>query len=219
MRVKEVLDGVLTVSMIGLIGVLGWRAVNGPIDVVRPPEPPAVPSDPVSLEGVQIRGAGTAPWMLLAFEDFNCSACRMFEQHAMPTLLRDYVEPGRLRFGVHTLPLQSTGAAAEREVSAAACAAQQGRFWEFREAMFTRLSSTETPEAVMARIGMTAPCVPGASAMTAQVKAVGKSVGLRGAPHFLLGRVDNGHLKAVSVRRGIGEGDRWLKSWLDEYVQ
>lgn len=126
-QLRNVLDGLVTFAMIGLIGLLGWRLLPEPLPPPSPP-PAEVPQEPVSLAGAQFRGDSSALWMLLLYEDFGCAACRMFEREAMPTLLRDYVEPGRLRLAVQTVPLQTRGPAAEAELASAVCAAERGQF-------------------------------------------------------------------------------------------
>lgn len=215
---RNVLDGLMTVAMIGLIGLLGWRLLREPSSPPLPP-PIEVPSEPVSLAGVQFKGEISAPWTLLVYEDFGCGACRTFEREAMPMLLRDYVETGRLRLAIHTALLPVRGPAAEAEIASSACAAAQGRFWEFREAMFTRdLPLSEDAASVLARV--TAPdAVPCPAVGTEASVEAARQVGLQGTPFFLLGTVSGEVLRAVAVRRGIGQGDGWLRTWLDEHVR
>lgn len=218
---RNVLDGVLTVAMIGLIGMLGWRLFHEP-SPPPPPPPPEVPREVVSLSGAAFRGDPAAPWTLLLYEDFACAACAMFEREGMPTLLRDYVEPGRVRLAVQTIPLQTRGPAAEAERASAVCAAERGQFWVFREAMFTRESPfAEDAVSVLARVqGPDAGrCQSRGADSGHAVVDEARRAGLQGTPYFLLGTVSGGSLNAVAVRRGVGQGDAWLRSWLDEHLQ
>lgn len=220
-QLRNVLDGLVTMAMIGLIGVLGWRLLHEP-PPPPPPPPPEVPGEAVSLSGAAFRGDPSAPSTLLLYEDFACAACGMFEREGMPTLLRDYVEPGRVRLAVQTIPLQTRGPAAEAELASVACAAERGQFWAFREAMFTRESPlAEDAVSILARVNGpdASPCQSlGADSGQGVVEAA-RRAGLQGTPYFLLGTVSGESLNAVAVRRGVGQGDAWLRSWLDEHIQ
>lgn len=220
-RWRSRLDGVMTVAMVGLIGLLGWRLLREPSLPLPPPPPPAtVPVEPVSLDGAPLRGAATAPLTLLVFEDFWCSACALFEREAMPTLLRDYVEPGRVRLAVHTIGLPGRGPGASQDADLVPCAIEHGKFWEFRAAMFGRPTpSAETGGSVLARVlgAATTSCVD-SSANTEAVVAVATKAGVMGTPYFLLGHEVHNGLQVVAVRRGSGQGDRWLRDWLGEHV-
>jgi protein-disulfide isomerase len=207
--------------MIGLIGLISWRLLRQP---PAPPQPPpiAIPEQPISLAGAQFRGAESAPWTLLLYEDFSCAACRMFEREAMPTLLRDYVEAGRIRLAVQTLPLQARGPAADGEYASAACAAARGHFWAFRDAMFARESpSIENAASILARVSAqdALPCSPlGPDSAVAKIDAARRS-GIQGTPYFLLGTVSGESLTAAAAHRGVGQGDAWMRSWLDEHMR
>lgn len=220
-QLRHVLDVGMTVAMIGLIGLLGWRLLRAPSPLPAPPKV-EVPAEPVSLVGAHFKGDQSAPWTLLLFDDFACSACRMFEREAMPTLLRDYVDPGRLRLAVHTIPLQAPGLAAASEVALSKCAAERGKFWLFREAMFARPSpDAEDTATVLSRVlgPESDPCPATAQDDGRRLVELAQRAGLQGTPYFLLGRVSGEALQAVTARRGIGKGDGWLSTWLDDHVR
>lgn len=221
LRWRGLLDGVVTVAMAGLIGLLSWRTLKEPATETVSPLPPAVvPTELVSLEGAHFKGDTGAPWVLLMFEDFQCSACAVFERDAMPALLKDYVVPGRLRLAVHTIGMQARGPEAQVEASLGACAARQGKFWEFREAMFARPARVgESGASVFERVvgGEPSSCAEGVG--ESALPEAARQAGIIGTPHFLLGRPDGVGLRAIAVQRGIGQGDSWLRQWLEPFLK
>jgi len=76
------------------------------------------------------RGPEDAPVTIIAFSDYRCPHCRRAEA-VIEQLLERY--PSEVRFVHRHYPLnESSRGAAE----AAACAHEQGRFWEFHERLF-----------------------------------------------------------------------------------
>jgi protein-disulfide isomerase len=83
----------------------------------------------------RIQGDGAAPvWVVIA-SDFQCPYCQMWHAETYPTLLKDYVQTGKIRLAYLNYPLnnhKNAWPAAE----AAMCAAAQGMFWEMHDAIF-----------------------------------------------------------------------------------
>ena len=115
------------------------------IAFARPPEAPAgaelitpPTSYPAGLVDGEILGAATAPVVLELYSDFQCPACRMFAMQQMPLLVREFVQPGMLRIEARDIDILGTGTPNELlELAAgAACAAPQGRYWQFHDYVF-----------------------------------------------------------------------------------
>ncbi|MEU3271158.1 thioredoxin domain-containing protein [Saccharomonospora sp. NPDC006951] len=86
------------------------------------------PGDPMSL------GATDAPVTMIMYEDYRCPFCAKFSRDIAPALIERYVDTGVLRMEWRDLPIfgeQSLIAA-----RAGHAAAEQGRFWEFTEAVY-----------------------------------------------------------------------------------
>lgn len=75
-----------------------------------------------------------SPVVLRIFSDFQCPYCRQFETQTFPELLK--VLPDDVRVEFHHLPLEQIHPAARPAAEAAECAAQQGNFWGFKDALF-----------------------------------------------------------------------------------
>jgi protein-disulfide isomerase len=103
---------------------------------------PAVASEAVvdmgafALRGTNRKGDATAPITIVEFSDFQCPFCRRAADQVLPQLVRDYVDTGKATLIYkHTafLGLESSWAAV-----AAECAADQNRFWDFHNLLFSR---------------------------------------------------------------------------------
>lgn len=108
------------------------------VDIKIAVEPPRVD---VAAETVRVRGPETAPVSIIEFSDFQCPFCRQV-QPALAELQTRYGD--KIRWSFKDLPLSSIHPQAQGAAEAARCAADQGKFWEFRAAMFA--SSNITPE-------------------------------------------------------------------------
>ena len=115
-------------------------APNAPVKRKRPPEPAVITG--LSLQGEPVLGSKDAPLTIVEFSDFECSYCRRFHDQVLPSLKRDYIDTGLVRFVHKDLPLpfhrQAKPAAA-----AARCASDQNRYWDLYGALFNQQSCLE----------------------------------------------------------------------------
>jgi protein-disulfide isomerase len=77
------------------------------------------------------RGPEDAPVTIIEFSDYRCPYCRRVEP-VIAQVLERY--PSEIRFVYRHYPLNESSRGASE---AAACAHEQGRFWEFHEKLFT----------------------------------------------------------------------------------
>lgn len=90
----------------------------------------ATPNQPFN-----VLGPADAPVTIIEFTDLQCPYCALFALQTFPELRRNYIDTGLVRFASRDLPLPMHAFAVPAAV-AARCAGEQGRFWEFREALF-----------------------------------------------------------------------------------
>jgi len=69
--------------------------------------------------------------------DFQCPACRMFAATVLPTLEREFVATGKIRWVFINLPLTSIHANAIAAAEVAVCAGRQGRFWATHDLLYS----------------------------------------------------------------------------------
>jgi protein-disulfide isomerase len=147
----------------------------------------------------RILGSSTAPVMIIEFTDLQCPYCARFANTTWPRLRQEYVDTGKVRFATRDLPLPFHAFALPAAI-AARCAGQQGRFWEFREALFRDQAQLDN--------GLYASLVQSLELDAAQFAdcrrdpAVARSVqadaelaaasGIRSTPSFVIGRIVDG---------------------------
>jgi protein-disulfide isomerase len=85
------------------------------------------------------KGRADAPITMVEFSDFRCSYCRKFWRETLPTLEREYVATGKVRFVYRHLV--ALGPPSARAAEAAECAAEQGKFWPYHDLLFERAGS------------------------------------------------------------------------------
>jgi len=80
------------------------------------------------------KGPEDAPVVMVEFSDFQCGYCRKFWQETLPRIEERYIRPGKVRFVYRHLAI--LGEASVLAAQAASCAHDQGKFWEYHDALF-----------------------------------------------------------------------------------
>jgi protein-disulfide isomerase len=125
----------------------GNGAVASPIDTTLPS---------VQSQGY-VMGSPSAPIEVTEFGDFECPQCGRFAALTEPDVRTRLVNTGQIRFRYIDFPLdihRNTWNASR----AAACADQQGKFWEMHDAIFAAQDrwdgeATDNPDKVLKQIG------------------------------------------------------------------
>ena len=87
-------------------------------------------------------GPENAKVKIVEYSDFGCSHCRDFAENQGPQLRAEYEATGKVRFEFKSFILGPTTAA---PANAAACAADQGRFWNYHDLLFSRQGVDRDP--------------------------------------------------------------------------
>jgi predicted DsbA family dithiol-disulfide isomerase len=96
----------------------------------------------IATAGYPSRGPANAPVTIVEFADFECPFCGGF----FPTLKlveKNYAD--RLRLVYRQFPLTNMHPNAQKAAEASLCANEQGRFWEFHDALFSDQSRLDVP--------------------------------------------------------------------------
>lgn len=178
----------------------------------------------VDLKGRTVRGAKSAPVTVVEFSDFECPFCA----RALPSLksLREKY-PDQIRFYAVNLPL-SFHPEARPAALAAWAAGEQGKFWEYHDALFESAPLTSsTYETLAEQLGLDLKRWNKDRASTAAENAIvadeklARELGISGTPNFLVnGRLLSGaqplesfvalvdeELNAAQLLAGKLEGD------------
>ena len=82
------------------------------------------------------KGSASAPITVSEMSDFQCPYCRRFAQETFPTLEREYVRTGKVRWVFVNFPLTSLHSNAVGAAELALCAGKQGAFWPVHDLLF-----------------------------------------------------------------------------------
>ncbi len=124
-RVRRQVTGVydereLVADVDGLLREAGLKPTGEVAVAVE--QPPSF----VDLEGVgHVTGSASAPVTVVEFSDYGCAYCSRFTQGVYPTIEREYMEPGRVRW-IHVPFILGKFPNSEAATRAAACAGDQG---------------------------------------------------------------------------------------------
>jgi protein-disulfide isomerase len=150
----------------------------------------SAPRLPINLENAHRRGPLDAPVTLVEFSDFQCPFCKRV-QPTLESLFEEY--EGKISWVYKDLPLVSIHPDAVGAAEAARCAGDQGKFWEYRDALFaeSRVTKAVHPKIVEAlELDAAAfdECIS-SNKYTAAVQADGaeaQSLGISGTPAFVV---------------------------------
>jgi protein-disulfide isomerase len=153
-----------------------------------------------------VLGPADAPVTVFEFSDLQCPYCARFTERTFPQLRRNYVATGKLRYIVRDLPLSSHAFAVPAAV-AARCAGEQGRFWEYRAALFgAQADLGKEPYArIGRRLGLDVERLEscrrdGRQAAKVQADAeFARSQGISGTPTFVIGRAVDGKFQGEAI--------------------
>ncbi len=123
--------------VLGAIAVIGGGAIlwtttgggSGPQFIAQP-----VPLNTAAFPGYVV-GSESAPVEIVEYADFQCPACGHFAVLTGPDVKQRLVETGLVRWRFRDFPLDMHDKALVAH-HAAACAAEQDRFWEMHDQLF-----------------------------------------------------------------------------------
>ena len=100
---------------------------------------------PVSYSQIDgtIMGNPQAKVKIELFEDFKCSACKSYWKDVEPRVIKEIVEPGKAYYVFYQFPFLDDRLEvkdSDQAAQAAECAAEQNRFWNFKDMLFTNLN-------------------------------------------------------------------------------
>ena len=140
----------LAVGIAGVAAIL-WATQRDPnAGVVTLPAAPAVSA---SAPGY-VRGDSAAPVEIVEYADFECPGCGQFATVTEPDIMKRLVETGQARYRVYLFPVNGSHRNSPAASLAAACADDQGKFWEMHDRIFAGQNewnsfATDDPKSVL----------------------------------------------------------------------
>jgi protein-disulfide isomerase len=98
------------------------------------------PSVTVAYDPARVKGDPKAPVTIVEFSDFQCPYCKKSES-TLHELLAKY--NGRVKLAYLDFPLREIHPQAEIAAEAARCAGEQGKFWEYHDALYADQSKLD----------------------------------------------------------------------------
>jgi len=176
-----------------------------------PPAPKAVEKIDavVSVGNIKGKGKANAPLTLIEFSDYQCPFCGRHASQTLPTLMKDYVDSGKLRYVFRDFPLQFHPNAA-KAAEAARCAGDQDKYWEMHDKLFANQNAlqvaklSEYAKAIGADEKQFDQCLTSGKYAQAIAKDMEQAnvLGVRGTPTMVLGRTDGDKVKDAVIIRG-----------------
>lgn len=140
------------------------------------------------------KGSEGAPVVMVYFTDFQCGYCRKFVQETLPKIEDQFVRTGKVRLVFRHLAI--LGEASTQAARAASCAFDQGKFWEYHNALFANTSPLAFSAARLKRHAADlqldekafAGCLDdnGRAKRVETETLIGRALGATGTPAFLI---------------------------------
>jgi protein-disulfide isomerase len=151
----------------------------------------------VDFRAANTRGNADAPVTIVEYSDFECGYCRSFYNTTFKQIVSEYVANGVVKISYKHYPFLAESSLPKAQV--AECAAEQGKFWDMHDALFSGSvpradDATIRAEAtkVATQMGMDSERFGGClndDAVRQRIIAdasEGQRVGVRGTPTFLI---------------------------------
>lgn len=106
-----------------------------------PASGPGSPAVQISIAGLGALGTPDAPVTIVEFADYENEHCGRFHRETFPRIDKEFVQPGRVRYLVKHFPDLSSHPQAQKAHEAAACAGDQGMYWEMHDLLFANQSA------------------------------------------------------------------------------
>ena len=126
------LGGAVTVALIAVAAlILANRPAAG--DDSAPVQAVTSNYGDIPRDG-RVLGDPNAPVLVVEWGDYQCPACLQFKRVFFPQLVQDYIATGKIRFEYRDFAF--IGDESKLAAEAALCAQDQGKFWEYHDALF-----------------------------------------------------------------------------------
>jgi protein-disulfide isomerase len=80
------------------------------------------------------KGSADAKVSVIQYSDFICPSCSYFSTQIMPTLQKEFVEPGKIKFEFRPMAFIAEGSTLAG--MGAYCAIDQAKFWDYHDAIY-----------------------------------------------------------------------------------
>jgi protein-disulfide isomerase len=133
-----VILGLVLLAGVGVLATqLGKGADGGGATATQPVAVALTPEQLQRVPGISV-GRADAPITIFEFADFQCPACGRWATFIEPVIKERLVQTGKARYVFYDFPLGGNHVHAFLAARAGRCANEQGKFWEYHQALFAR---------------------------------------------------------------------------------
>ena len=118
---------VLLAVAVGGGGLLFWQVRRGVTSI--PANVTVTAADTAGFQGYFLGDSG-APVVVTEYADYQCPSCQDFDIVQFPEVVRQLIETGKVRWRYRDFPLDRLHPFARLAAHSAACADDQGRYWQ-----------------------------------------------------------------------------------------
>lgn len=129
-RFYGVLGGVAVVG----VGVIGWLLMRTP-PISIPANVVITAADTAGFSGYYL-GSDSAPVTITEYGDFQCPLCASWDGVQFPSVRQQLIATGKLRWRYRDWPIDQLHRWTRVAAHAAACADDQGKYWQMHEALY-----------------------------------------------------------------------------------
>lgn len=149
----------------------------------------------VSVAGRPTQGSQGAPVTMVEFSDYQCPYCQRFVSAVFPTIKKDYIDTGKVKYIFRDFPIPSLHPQAVKAHEAAHCAGEQDRYWAMHDMLFENAKdfSIAALKRYAQEVGLDRnqfdDCLQTSKYASTVEKemADGRKVGVSGTPSFVIG--------------------------------
>jgi len=165
----------------------------------------------IDLSDRPSRGEASAKVTLVEFSDYECPFCASYVRGTYPAIEAAYIKTGKVRTVFFDTPLVNLHKAAFKAAQAAACAREQGKYWEMHDRLFQSQASLEPwdphAEALGLDVARFRECLESGRYDTRirHDMGEGQKLGVTSTPTFMIGQAspdDSTKIKVVAALRG-----------------
>lgn len=125
-----------TIAVLAVAGLafLGWKLTSRRV-VSIPANVTVQPSDTAGFRGYFL-GSDSAPVEITQYADYQCPGCANYDIVTFPDVRTRLIQTGKVRWRYRDFPLSSIHPFARLADHAAACADEQGKFWQMHTLLY-----------------------------------------------------------------------------------
>ena len=169
-------------------------------------------AQPLSIAGRPSKGNPRAKVTLVEYSDYQCPYCGQYVAEVAPQIDRDYIKTNKINYIFKNYPIAQLHPASLKAHVAAACAGDQGHYWEMHDRLFADQRNfnldrfVEHASALKLDLVAFRACAesPMHETMIREDVAEAESGGVRGTPVFVLAVTDPKGRAIIPARVIIG---------------